>query len=763
MKTCGDDGCGGSCGGCQGNESCTEGSCVCVPDCGDKACGADGCGGACGTCDTAGGEVCSDSGICECTAQASMGCSDATTTAWLDSCGNVGDVVLACPGGMVCEEGECLCASAYSVDCVVDSPNEIGSYDSCGVYEETLAVCEGGQVCQQGACMCAPVEALACAEDGDVYSVDSCGTPLELVEECLPGASCEAGACICSETTEKACIEGAQGTPCCTPHASPKCGNESVDSCVCALMPSCCTGVWDEACIQIMEEEGCATCQGSWEVQPVALDSCAQMTPLGTCPEHYLCEGKGNCVQTEAFCDNQTDALLLEAQNMFGEDSNLDNGKCMDTSQFINLLSTCINDECAGDWACASTSTQGPCQELAGQCSEYPNCLSRMTCLEDCGTDEACIAGCLPGGLSKVLSNCLIGQLESDLLISTPCATCFGDYFDCTFNGCLTECTDELCIQSCLYENCLPNFFACMGPVQYICDAWCNEAECGEDWCGGSCGTCSEGATCQLDGTCLCDCDAQTCASQGFECGSFVCDSETCDSDASGCGNPGDPWANWDADGSVLNGGVVTELVPQIVGDLSGHTLSLNAGASINAPFMIVGDSTFVDGSDLLSLAFLTFDISNIPDNAVIESATLRLHQNSTEGELSFNSANYQSIVLEHVHLAGLNFASISALPTIAETATDEAPFVLSTTSKPGWRSADVAPALRYEQATCSPNVQFRMTWYPSLSGDGDNSMYNRVKFASDNADINQPVLEVSYRVGGVPFGGGIGGPGDGK
>ena len=51
--TCGDDGCGGSCGACAASEACTSGRCVppsCVPHCAGKACGDDGCGGSCGTC-----------------------------------------------------------------------------------------------------------------------------------------------------------------------------------------------------------------------------------------------------------------------------------------------------------------------------------------------------------------------------------------------------------------------------------------------------------------------------------------------------------------------------------------------------------------------------------------------------------------------------------------------------------------------------------------------------------------------------------------
>jgi hypothetical protein len=48
-KQCGDDGCGGSCGTCDGG-TCTNGFCNCTPDCTGKVCGSDGCGGSCGTC-----------------------------------------------------------------------------------------------------------------------------------------------------------------------------------------------------------------------------------------------------------------------------------------------------------------------------------------------------------------------------------------------------------------------------------------------------------------------------------------------------------------------------------------------------------------------------------------------------------------------------------------------------------------------------------------------------------------------------------------
>ena len=49
-KQCGDDGCGGTCGSCSGQDTCEGGQCTCQPDCLWKQCGDDGCEGSCGEC-----------------------------------------------------------------------------------------------------------------------------------------------------------------------------------------------------------------------------------------------------------------------------------------------------------------------------------------------------------------------------------------------------------------------------------------------------------------------------------------------------------------------------------------------------------------------------------------------------------------------------------------------------------------------------------------------------------------------------------------
>ena len=64
-KQCGDDGCGGFCGGCADGLGCLDGVCACIPDCRFMECGADGCGGSCGTC--LDGFACSAMQTCEAT------------------------------------------------------------------------------------------------------------------------------------------------------------------------------------------------------------------------------------------------------------------------------------------------------------------------------------------------------------------------------------------------------------------------------------------------------------------------------------------------------------------------------------------------------------------------------------------------------------------------------------------------------------------------------------------------------------------------
>lgn len=126
-KVCGDDGCGGSCGGCPTNYTCKSGQCIapnCTPNCTGKKCGDDGCGGSCGTCAT--GSACQN-GLCitcnpDCTGKK---CGD-------DGCGGSCGT---CPTGQKCSNG--VCASTCIPNCKGMTCGDDGCGGSCGTCSST--------------------------------------------------------------------------------------------------------------------------------------------------------------------------------------------------------------------------------------------------------------------------------------------------------------------------------------------------------------------------------------------------------------------------------------------------------------------------------------------------------------------------------------------------------------------------------------------------------------------------------------------------
>lgn len=114
-RDCGDDGCGGSCGDCEGEESiCSDEGQCCTPDCTGLDCGDDGCGGSCGDCEE--GNICADGGCvssCEPDCYLEVPCEP-------DSLDCTGDLLVSCDDGGydwiliedcgkgLCDEGACL-------------------------------------------------------------------------------------------------------------------------------------------------------------------------------------------------------------------------------------------------------------------------------------------------------------------------------------------------------------------------------------------------------------------------------------------------------------------------------------------------------------------------------------------------------------------------------------------------------------------------------------------------------------------------------
>ena len=199
-RTCGSNGCGGSCTCEYPNDRCENGVCRCTPSCAGKECGTDGCGGTCpnlcgslehcgngvGVCDYAecNGVCCGSGQVCNATTGSC--CTPACTgkECGPDGCGHTCGT---CYPGDVCQNGQCVCVP----NC---TGRECGS-DGCG---GSCGSCDSNYTCYDGQC-CYPWCYTECGSDG---CGGSCGT-------CPENETCNtSGYCVCAYDT---C-----GTVCCS-------------------------------------------------------------------------------------------------------------------------------------------------------------------------------------------------------------------------------------------------------------------------------------------------------------------------------------------------------------------------------------------------------------------------------------------------------------------------------------------------------------------------------------------------------------------
>jgi hypothetical protein len=138
-KDCGDDGCGGNCGTCTGQESCIDSLCVCQPDCMGAECGSDGCGGQCGECPA--NDVCLVDATC-CTPECEG--KDCGMNGCGGSCGQ-------CDGNGFCQDGLC---------CYPQCENKVCGDDGCG---GTCGQCLELEMCDDGTCVIDP-EFIGCSD-----------------------------------------------------------------------------------------------------------------------------------------------------------------------------------------------------------------------------------------------------------------------------------------------------------------------------------------------------------------------------------------------------------------------------------------------------------------------------------------------------------------------------------------------------------------------------------------------------------------------
>ena len=436
-KECGDDGCGGSCGGCDAGDSCDAGVCVpdaCIPDCDGKVCGPDGCGATCGDCQ--GTEIC-DAGACvpepvcvpECEGQE---CGD-------DGCGSTcGE----CGANEKCEEGQCV-SDACVPDCEDKECGDDGCDGSCGT-------CGLGESCKAGLCI-APTCVPDCA--GKECGPDGCG---ELCGECPFNHVCSIEQTCVAVVCEPAC-DGKQ----CGPNGCGGVCGECAEGESCTAAGACETG----ECVPSCDGKQCGP------------DGCGGY--CGKCTGTKLCTLSGQCTK-------QGETLSCSELNLCQVDCGADNQPCIDAcydkatnvgANYLSALSQCA--DAAGCFNLEDTAAFQSC--VAENCgleimacfpSGTGSCLQFFGCVNGCGSDAACEAGCFGESAPSAV--------EAATAVLT-CASQAGCYDFETVND----------IQACAETFCAPFITQCEENVAegtcaelFTCTDQCAE---GDDACTSAC------------------------------------------------------------------------------------------------------------------------------------------------------------------------------------------------------------------------------------------------------------------------------------
>ena len=426
------------------------------------------------------------------------------------------DPALHCPHGSV--EGGGVCTGQCTPQCGDAMCGNDGCGGSCGE-------CDFGSQCEAGQCQCQPsCVAKSCGDDG---CGGSCGT-------CSDGESCENGQC------EGGCVASCAGKECGDDGCGGDCGKCAPGS-MCDPFGSC---------------EG--TCTPDCFAKDCGDDGCGGS--CGACDFGLFCSG-GQCLSEctpDCFGQDCGDDGCGGSCGtcFFGETCQA--GSCVDDCAADCLGKDCGDDGCGG--SCGACGFGETCQ--AGLCEEAPPAGKGDTCddpfvvgavpfsasgnTEDATPNYATATGVCPGEstawgggsndeawyfvpeASGEYTISLTAQYDSLLFVVEDCgavdSTCLGaDEIACS------DCTEQVVVSLTAGKGVyvIVDGYSNSGNQsgEYVleisspggCVASCAGKECGDDGCGGSCGTCGEGTECQSG---LCDCVA---VCDGVECGDNGC------------------------------------------------------------------------------------------------------------------------------------------------------------------------------------------------------------------------------------------------
>ena len=598
---------------CEEGFKCVDEECqVCEADCDGKSCGADGCGGSCGDCDG----ICAD-GVC----MSGPGCE----SSWNSGCGGCPCEACVCGWDDWCcwIEWDAICVSICIESCggcadLSNCGNDVcdsGVGENCGNCDNDCT-CVEGEVCFSGGCCVPSCDGLECGLDGCGGSCGAC--PAELVcsgdGQCVETPTCKvAQALHCNETVsgDTQTYSNLLDDYACTnwPMGGPEIGYLFVSGDDDFIEVSVVETSWAWDLDLMITEESCAA-----EKCIDFADATLTMDVVAGTTYFIVVDGYGGdagafdlTIKCQSNCEPQCDGKNCGDDACWGTC-----GACAD--------GVCVDGVCMSGPGCESSGGPGcggcPCEAcvcgMDGFCCDTAwdgFCVSE--CIEDCGgcADLTnCGDGVCDGGVGENCSSCAADCVCVDPEVcfggvccvpscdGVECGTdgCGGDCGDCPFGeycvdgtcgpndgcaateesgcgGCLCEacvcdfwpecCTwawDELCVYVCedfcdgcgLLENCGDgvcgegegeNCGNCPGDCLCEGDAICNDYACcipscdglmcGSDGCGGSCGSCADGVC--SNGVCMSGPGCESSGSAG--CGGCSCEACVCSMDSYCC------------------------------------------------------------------------------------------------------------------------------------------------------------------------------------------------------------------------------------
>jgi len=354
------------------------------------------------------------------------------------------------------------------------------------------------------------------------------------------GNDCSLGQGICQATGVFVCKTDGTGTVCDALPLGPQ-----VEDCIDGIDNDC------DGLIDLVDTDDCLECLNDAACDDGLYCNGVESCDAGKCVvgEAIVCSTSLECAT--ASCNEEDDACSVDVINCACvadvdcddgnsctantcvegacEITNLANDLDCDDGLFCTDVDRCMDGVCKG----STRSIDDMVECTIDTCNEAGKVVSHVTNNDLCNDNLACTkdvchtgTGCANTPLTACVSNdgcCPAGCTSTDSDCSANCGDGVCGIGENCLN-CLTDCscgTGQICSSAgiCFTTSCIPD---------------CTGKNCGNDGCGGYCGTCAEDYACNTNGSCyLCD---VTCEELDYECGTYnFCGQDVvcgkCDSD----------------------------------------------------------------------------------------------------------------------------------------------------------------------------------------------------------------------------------------